>query len=556
MTELAALNVKITGDAGDLNAAVNSAKTQLSGLNTAIAQTQAKAGGMGGALGGLATRMSGARGQIQNVAFQLQDMAVQLGAGTAASVVFAQQGSQIASAFGPVGAVVGALAAVGIPLLAYAFSSASDEAQQLSDAAERQKASLEALTLATYNLRLERQMMASGAGFAEEQEALNEINRLQRERADIEAKINSLTGNLGPIVAFRKAEADAAREVLQAELDGIQAKIDALEYQRQLGVEERRRANERRNDFREEKAAQDALRSSMVTAYGLYARTRMEASALASETLRAAGAFANMQQSLADRGMVYSGRGGDPRRIEAMAGATPFTYGGPNLDANNNPIVGRGRGGGGGGGEDPIQGQLEALQESLMSQEQLEADSFARRQETLNSALQQRLISQQEHAALMEQVEKTHQFAMAKETNAGVQATLGHLGQLFQGSKKIGAAIALANSYIAFTEVLKDPSFIGRPFARIAAAGAALASGLSAVRSIKSASPGGATSGGGISAGGGAAMAGGGASAAPQQTSNISLQLVGGDLFSRDQVLRLINSINEATADGARISLR
>jgi hypothetical protein len=48
----------------------------------------------------------------------------------------------------------------------------------------------------------------------------------------------------------------------------------------------------------------------------------------------------------------------------------------------------------------------------------------------------------------------------------------------------------------------------------------------------------------------------GGASSAPQQTSNISLQLVGGDLFSRDQVLRLINSINEATADGARISLR
>lgn len=544
MTELAALNVRITGDAGDLNAAVNSAKTQLGGLNTAIAQTQAKAGAMGGTLGGLASRFSSARGQIQNVSFQLQDMAVQLGAGTAASVVFAQQGSQIASAFGPVGAVVGALAAVGIPLLAYAFSSASDEAQQLSDAAERQKASLEALTLATYNLRLERQMMASGAEFAEEQEALNEINRLERERADIVARINQLSSAGGRAAGY-KAVADAAREVLQAELDGIQAKIDALNYERQLGVEERRRANERRNDYREEKAAQDALRSSMVTAYGLYARTRMEAAALASETLRAAGAFANMQQSLADRGMVYSGRGGDPRKT-TPAGARPFVYGGPNLDAFNNPIAGRG------GGGDPIQGQLEALQESLMSQEQLEAESFARRQETLNSALQQRLLSQEEHARLMEQVEKTHQFAMTKATNDGVQTTLGHLGQLFQGSKKIGAAIALANSWVAFTEVLKDPAYIGRPWARIAAAGAALSSGLNAVRNIKSAQPGGSASGG---AGGGAGMAGG-ANAAPQQTSNISLQLVGGDLFSRDQVLRLINSINEATADGARISLR
>ena len=245
--------------------------------------------------------------------------------------------------------------------------------------------------------------------------------------------------------------------------------------------------------------------------------------------------------------MIYSGRGGDPRKM-TPEGASPFVYGGPNLDANNNPIAGRA----GGGGANQLQGQLEALQESLMSQEQLEADSFMRRQEMLNSALQQRLLSQEEHARLMEQVEKTHQFAMTKATNDGVQTTLGHLGQLFQGSKKIGAAIALANSWVAFTEVLKDPAYIGRPWARIAAAGAALSSGLNAVRNIKSAQPGGSASGG---AGGGAGMAGG-ASAAPQQTSNISLQLVGGDLFSRDQVIRLINSINEATADGARISLR
>ena len=548
MTELAALNVKITGDAGDLNAAVNSAKTQLSGLNTAIAQTQAKAGGMGGALGGLATRMSGARGQIQNVAFQLQDMAVQLQAGTSASVVFAQQGSQIASAFGPVGAVIGALAAVGIPLLAFAFSSAADEADKLSAAAEHQVSVLEGLRTATYNLRIEREMLQSGIGTAEEQAALNELKRLTYERIGLEAQLAELLGSQSDTIeSLNTTEVSRLQTLLatnSAARDQVQASLDA-------NASERERLNRQKD-----------LQSSMVNAYTVYAKTRMEATALADETARAAGAFANVQQSLADRGDVYGGRGGDPRRIEAMAGATPFTYGGPNLDANNNPIVGRGRGGGGGGGDgDPIQGQLEALQESLMSQEQLEADSFARRQETLNSALQQRLISQQEHAALMEQVEKTHQFAMTKETNAGVQATLGHLGQLFQGSKKIGAAIAVANSWIAFTEVLKDPSFIGRPWARVAAAGAALASGLNAVRSIKSASPGGATSGAVGGAGGGAAMVGGaamagGASAAPQQTSNISLQLVGGDLFSRDQVLRLINSINEATADGARISLR
>lgn len=549
MTELAALNVRITGDAGDLTAAVNSAKTQLGGLNTTIAQTQAKAAGMGGALGGMASRFSGARGQIQNVAFQLQDMAVQLGAGTAASVVFAQQGSQIASAFGPVGAVIGALAAVGIPLLAFAFSGATAEAEKLTEAADKQKASLEALTLATYNLRLERQMMASGAQFAEEQEALNEINRLERERADVVARINSLTGNLGPLVAFRRAEADAARKVLQAELDGIQAKIDALNYQRQLGIAERRRANELRNDYREAKAAQDALKTSMDAVIAKYSMARTIAGQLAQATLDAAKNAATLaQMQLADRGMVYSGRGGDPRKM-TPEGASPFVYGGPKLDANNNPIAGRA---GGGGGANQLQGQLEALQESLMSQEQLQVESYARQQETLQQALDARLLSQQDYANLMQQVEATHQEKMGSQMRQGVATTIGALSQLFNKSKPLAIASALVNTWQGMTEALK------LPFPKnIAAAATTLATGMNAVRNIRSTSPGGGGSAsGGIGASAGAGAAGGGASAAPQQTSNISLQLVGGDLFSRDQVIRLINSINEATADGARIALR
>jgi hypothetical protein len=208
-------------------------------------------------------------------------------------------------------------------------------------------------------------------------------------------------------------------------------------------------------------------------------------------------------------------------------------------------------GGGGGGGEDPLIKELESLQNELASKEQLELESFERRQEVLQQALEKKLITQQEYANLMEQVEATHNFAMLQSTRDGVSASLSALGQLFQGSKKIGAGIALANSWLAFTEVLKDPSYVGRPWARFAAATSALASGLNAVRNIKSASPGG---GGSSSAGGGtgSGSAGGGQSYSQQ----VALQLVGGDMFSRDQVLKLINAINEASKDGARITVR
>lgn len=53
------------------------------------------------------------RGVMQNLGWQVQDSVVQLQMGTDAFVVLSQQGSQMASAFGPTGAIVGALIALG-----------------------------------------------------------------------------------------------------------------------------------------------------------------------------------------------------------------------------------------------------------------------------------------------------------------------------------------------------------------------------------------------------------------------------------------------------------
>jgi hypothetical protein len=76
------------------------------------------------------TGLSG--GAISNVSFQLQDFAVQVGAGTSASTALAQQLPQLLGGFGAVGAVLGAVAAIGIPVAAMFFNM-GDGAESLED---------------------------------------------------------------------------------------------------------------------------------------------------------------------------------------------------------------------------------------------------------------------------------------------------------------------------------------------------------------------------------------------------------------------------------------
>ena len=54
----------------------------------------------------------GSKAVFQQLGYQVGDFAVQVQSGTSAVTAFVQQGSQIAGAFGPVGAVIGAVGAV------------------------------------------------------------------------------------------------------------------------------------------------------------------------------------------------------------------------------------------------------------------------------------------------------------------------------------------------------------------------------------------------------------------------------------------------------------
>jgi len=221
------------------------------------------------------------------------------------------------------------------------------------------------------------------------------------------------------------------------------------------------------------------------------------------------------------------------------------------------PTGGAGAGGGGTSVRDQLMADLEAFRESLMTEEQLELESYERRKQRLNEFLQAELLQKQEYNELMQKAQQQHQDRMAEidvwsHGNAlqKAGAYMGALSDIFaQGNEKMvkmskifGAAQALIATWTGAAEALKLPF----P-ANMAAFAQVLAQGLGAVQAIRSVT----TSGGG---GGSASAAGavtGGSSAAVRQSQQVAVTLTGGELFSRDQVVTLINRINEAQEDGA-----
>lgn len=76
---------------------------------------------------------SGFRSSVQQAGYQLQDFIVQVQGGQSALVAFSQQGSQFAGAFGPGGAVVGAVIALGSVLAGVLMPSLTNSADKMKD---------------------------------------------------------------------------------------------------------------------------------------------------------------------------------------------------------------------------------------------------------------------------------------------------------------------------------------------------------------------------------------------------------------------------------------
>jgi len=221
-----------------------------------------------------------------------------------------------------------------------------------------------------------------------------------------------------------------------------------------------------------------------------------------------------------------------------------------------------------GGGKDPhqkLKADLESLREYLdeyrMSETEAQIAEFETRQQVLEEALNKELLTQEEFNRLKEENQREHSQKIADIVAAERSVRLGEMSSMFSaladiaehGGKKavkaqavLSAAATMIAAYEnAVTAAAKAQTIPGK----IAAYAGFLAQGLAAVKQIQSVGNSArATSGGGGGAGAGAA-------AAPQVSRNVAIQLTGGDMYSRDQVIRLINGINEAVEDGAVVRL-
>lgn len=124
--ELLRADKQVVSVTNNMESGFKKADSSAEKLNTTVTKTASAVSG-------------GLKSGMQQAGYQIQDFIVQVQGGQSALVAFSQQGSQLAGAFGPGGAVVGAFIALGSVLvgtLSTALGSAKDEMEQLKTAAE------------------------------------------------------------------------------------------------------------------------------------------------------------------------------------------------------------------------------------------------------------------------------------------------------------------------------------------------------------------------------------------------------------------------------------
>ena len=436
------LRFRLTANDADAQRALNRARTHVRGLGT---DARRSAGDLRAMAAQTATigRSSGALGRgVQNAAFQVGDFAVQVGAGTSALRAMSMQLPQLLGGFGPIGAVVAAVAAT-VTALALALSKGGDAARDMADGLNEARPSLEGI----------RGQVSQLQGL---QEALNTAMR---------AAGSASSASASTIVANSRAEFEARRQVLGVELELLRIRQGEIRQ----GL----------TNLRDQQDNASALARARAGALGPGATERRD---------RGAEGFVGSGVSYDD---IIQGAGIDTgamadrrRQITRLeAELKLLTIGADEASAAldgvfNAPAIAEGGGAGGGG-----------------------AGGGGRRE---RKTPVERAIERQKTA--MEELVDATRGALSEALGAwggyfdNLVSMSGSQSQRLLGiAKTFGAAQALVDTWRAHNQVLADPRL---PYwAKIAAAAKVLASGLGAVNAIRSVTAG----GGGGRAGGGAA---------------------------------------------------
>lgn len=485
----------------------------------------------------------------------------------------AVQAFDIGAAFGGVGVAIGALAGFAIPALTAAFSGATEEGKEFREmlegigdartslekqlfAIQRSVASQELVTAQFEKQKLiqERQLLI-----------LKAAEETGRARAKINDQIEAMNEKILTVgmeeLRVRKLLRDIQEEQVRNAiiLRGVYEPM--TQKQREMADLSQSAADwfadiasntERlRDDLGD--AAYEALRLSGADMTSPISEAAKVAAQLAVSLGIAYDKAAALQSLGADpgSGKVYGGRGSAVPTSEDIAFARS---GGVFFPSDT-------RGGVGGGGRGSG-GRIDALIQELQTEQEILDKWRADGLEKLASANEAELEALGGHNEAKLRLEQEYQERLAKLRQTEQDMTLGSYETLFGNlaktfstgsnsllkiSKAFSVAQGLINSYRAFTEVLADPSLIGRPFLRTALAASTLSAGLAQVANIKSVS----TSGGGGGAGSGAA-----ATPAAPATQNVILDLRNATPDTGRQIGSLVDQINEAGRAGYVLNIQ
>lgn len=572
-------------EAGAISSAEHAAMTERVGKAYLTAGQEVATSGA--KLGGIAGIVSNNRAAVQMFGYQIQDVAVQLAAGTRATTVFAQQGSQMLGMFGAYGALAGAALAVTVPLAGAFFSagegantlkeslSGLDEAVRLVDEAtknytaqglEELKRKYGEIDQSVLNLiEHERQFAIARADAA----ATEAVAALANEYGVLAINLDAVgLAAKGPQIAIGNMAKELGltipqtRELVRALQDANAAKdylgkSEALGRVSALLLQSKKSGDELTGAIVKAEASMRQLATSVPGA-GWLSGMISQAETLAGSLMKAL----SVKAKLADEAWAKANTNtGTPIYEQGLGGTSlglNLLPGGGKLKMWSGGGSGGGGGGGGGkGGKDQFAADLERLQQQLLSKAEIELAAYQEQQTMLEQALDKKLVTQEQYNEMMQVAQRQHQEKMRDidvwRYGDGLEKTEAFMGAMADAlqsgneemqrvGKIFGAAEALINALRAFNQVLADPKLPW--YAKIPQAMTVLAAGMKTVQAIKG--------GGGAGSVGKSAAATTAATAAAPSPANVNIQWNGG--MTADSLGSLTQKLNSEYKQGYRLN--
>jgi len=160
-----------------------------------------------------ASTLNGLR--FQNVAYQLQDMAVQAEMGTSWFRILGQQLPQLLSGFGPLGAAVGTVAAIALPLLSVALKGAGIDMRTLKEQTDDLGKANDAF------LAAQKQNQTTLAGLGSSYGALTEEAKKFYEIRERLTEAKAQRENIDLVNELKKSYSELSKEAIQASQDQV-----------------------------------------------------------------------------------------------------------------------------------------------------------------------------------------------------------------------------------------------------------------------------------------------------------------------------------------------